>query len=111
MRPRNERLIRYAAALVTLLLAIAAPRLARAEESIIKHPGDHPHYVFEAEPHAIVGYAGPFKDRGQFGAGFRGTFIIVDNGFVKTINNSVGISAGIDLFVGKETFFVPIAMQ
>jgi hypothetical protein len=97
--------------LMTMLALAAAPRIARAEESIIKRPGDHPHYVFEAEPHAIVGFAGPFKDRGQLGGGFRGTIILLDNGFIKTINNSVGITAGIDLFVGKESFFLPVAMQ
>lgn len=108
---RDAAFLRYGAALFIALLAIAVPRLAHAEEAIIKHPSDHPHYAFEAEPHAIIGFAGPFEHGGQFGAGFRGTFIIVQNGFVKTINNSVGISAGMDLFVGKETFFIPVAMQ
>jgi hypothetical protein len=94
-------------------LVVAAPRKAHAEESIIKRPGDHPHYVFEAEPHLLVGFAGPFKDKGKghLGVGFRGTIVIVDNGFVKTINNSVGISFGADLFVGENTVFLPVAMQ
>src|SRR5690349_10796756 len=63
---------------------------ARADESIIKNPGDHPDYRFEAEPHGLVGFGGPFKGgSGELGLGFRGTVIIVDNGFVKSINNSV----------------------
>jgi hypothetical protein len=90
---------------------VVAPQTARAEEAIIKQPGDHPRYIFEAEPHFLVGFAGPFKEQGHIGAGFRGTFVIVQNGFIKTINNSVGISFGADLFVGKETFFIPVAMQ
>jgi hypothetical protein len=91
---------------------IAAPRTAYAE-SVIKHPGDHPHYFFEAEPHVLVGFAGPFKDKdkGHVGAGFRGTIVIVQNGFIKTINNSVGISFGADVFFGAETLFIPVAMQ
>ena len=36
--------------------------------------------------------------------------MIVGNGFVKTINNSVGISFGADLY-GDNTLFLPVAMQ
>jgi hypothetical protein len=91
-------------------VAMAAARTARAEQAIIKHPGDHPHYTFEAEPHLIVGFAGPFRD-GHPGAGFRGTVVLVQNGFVKTINNSVGLTFGIDFLAGRQWLYVPIAMQ
>jgi hypothetical protein len=37
--------------------------------------------------------------------------VIVDNGFIRTINNSVGISFGADLFFSNETLFLPVAMQ
>jgi hypothetical protein len=101
-----------AAALACIVTCvIAAPRTAHAEESIIKRPGDHPRYFFEAEPHGLVGFAGPFKEKGHIGAGFRGTIVIVNNGFISSINNSVGITFGADLFVGQETLFVPVAMQ
>jgi hypothetical protein len=84
----------------------AAP--ARAAEWIIKNPNDHPSYSFEAEPHALVGFGGPFEKKGDFGAGFRGTVVIVQNGFVKTINNSIGISFGADVFIReKGTSFSP----
>jgi hypothetical protein len=95
------------AALGTLL----TPGLAHADELIIKNPGDHPSYRFEAEPHGLIGFGGLFRDRGELGAGFRGTFVIVDNGFVKTINNSVGITFGGDFFFGHNTLFLPVAMQ
>jgi hypothetical protein len=36
--------------------------------------------------------------------------VIVSNGFVKTINNSIGISFGADLFT-ENTLFLPVAMQ
>jgi hypothetical protein len=111
-RWRSKHFRFWAAALAsTMTFVVAAPRIARAEESIIKRPGDHPHYFFEAEPHALLGFAGPFKEKGHFGAGFRGTIVLVDNGFIRTINNSVGITFGADLFVGKETLFIPVAMQ
>jgi hypothetical protein len=31
-----------------------------------------------------------------FGVGFRGTVVLIDNGFVPTINNSIGIGFGLD---------------
>jgi hypothetical protein len=109
------RLARAFVALATLvvpLAALAVPSEARADESIIKNPGDHPEYRFEAEPHGLIGFGGPFRrGRGELGAGFRGTVIIVDNGFVKSINNSVGITFGADFFFGSSTLFFPVAMQ
>jgi hypothetical protein len=108
---RSRRLdVRSSAAIAVAILAFAASRTASAEQAIIKHAGDHPHYVFEAEPHVIAGFAGPFKD-GHAGAGFRGTVVLVQNGFVKTINNSVGLSFGVDVLAGRHWVYVPIAMQ
>jgi hypothetical protein len=101
------------AAYFAFVVALMAPSAARADESLIKNPGDHPSYKFEAEPHGLLGFGGPFRDgHGELGAGFRGTVVIVDNGFIKEINNSVGITFGADLFFGGNyTVFVPVAMQ
>ena len=109
-------------ALCTAALALCAPRGARAE-SIIKHPGDHPRYSFEAEPHLAID---PYGADG-FGPGFRGTLVLVDNGFVSSINNSVGLGFGLDwLFYGDRCdgsrgrvrpcdngtdFMLPVVMQ
>jgi hypothetical protein len=41
------------------------------------------------------GVPGPGDGNG-LGVGFRGSIVIVDNGFVQTINNSVAISFGLD---------------
>jgi hypothetical protein len=82
---------RFLPALAAAALAWLSARPAAAQ-SIIKHPGDHPRYVFEAEPHLALA---PFRD-GGFGPGFRGTVVLVDNGFVSSINNSVGIGFGLD---------------
>jgi hypothetical protein len=99
---------------LTVAFAVSAalgllPGIARAQEhSIIRNPGDHPSYFFEAEPHGIIGYA-PFDDAGTFGVGFRGTFNIA-NGFIPNINNSVGVGVGFDIGVDGR-FYVPVVMQ
>jgi hypothetical protein len=82
----------------------------RAEEAIIKRPGDHPHYAFEAEPHLLLGWR---ELRDGPGVGFRGTIPIVHNGFVSSINNSVGIGFGFDIDPIRHAnrFAVPIVMQ
>ncbi len=97
-----------AAALATAIAAWAcAPAEARAD-SIIKSPNDHPSYDVELEPHLNVGLFGPglfhLRGRGKkgdldpaFGAGFRATPIIVDPGFIPKLNNTVGITFGIDI--------------
>jgi hypothetical protein len=72
---------------------------------VIKFPGLHPAYVFEAEPHLLLAPFSGFLP----GVGFRGTVNIVQNGFVPSINNSVGITFGAD-WVDKG-FWIPIAMQ
>jgi hypothetical protein len=73
----------------------ASPALA---ESTIKHPGDHPDYVFEAEPHLILAPLDPPYDGRStgLGVGFRGTVQLLHNGFIPKINNSVGIGFGLD---------------
>src|SRR6185295_16301421 len=96
-------------AVVGVLVATAA---SASGESIIKNAADHPPYRFEAEPHGLLGYAGPFRGgKANLGIGFRGTVIIIDNGFVPSINNSVGIGFGGDVFFAHGTFFIPVVMQ
>ena len=93
---------------VTATAAVAASLvapLAQADTSTIKLPGAHPDYVFEAEPHALIA---PFDDL-RPGVGFRGTIELVDNGFVSSINNTVGIGFGADWV--KDHFRVPVVMQ
>src|SRR5216683_8083209 len=81
-------------ACVALVGSVLVARSARAEQAIIKQPGEHPHYFFEAEPHVLLGWR-DFRDGP--GLGFRGTIPIVFNGFVSSINNSVGIGFGFDV--------------
>jgi hypothetical protein len=80
-----------------LLVGVGTGGTASAQ-SIIKHPGEHPTYSFEAEPHLAIA---PFRADGV-GPGFRGTFVALDNGFVSSINNSIGIGFGLDwVFYGE----------
>src|SRR6516165_3675288 len=100
---------RLALPLAVLVLALSAG-VARADEhSIIRTPGDHPNYIFEAEPHILVGFGGPFDDNGDFGVGFRGT-VHLTNGFVSSINDSVGIGFGIDVGTNGRVL-LPVVMQ
>lgn len=75
-------------AVVSAALGLSVSRPAAAGGGSIQSPGDHPHYVLEAEPHLALSYAA------GVGPGFRGTFVILHNGFVPSINNSVGFGVG-----------------
>jgi hypothetical protein len=101
MRPLASVLIALGFTIGSLALA----RPASADQSVIKLPGVHPRYVFEAEPHVLVA---PFHDFLP-GFGFRGTVEIVDNGFIPSINNTVGIGFGADF--AKNGVWIPIVMQ
>ena len=91
-------------AVIAAAVVAFAPSVANADEhSIIKSPGDHPAYIFEAEPHLLVGFAGPFDSGGNFGVGFRGA-VHIANGFVSSINDSV--SHGITLSSGSSIIVV-----
>src|SRR4051794_1910738 len=76
-----------------------------ADEMVIKFPGLHPNYVFEAEPHVLVAPFAGFLP----GLGFRGTVSVLKNGFVPSINNSIGVTFGAD-WVDKGVW-LPVAMQ
>jgi hypothetical protein len=97
--------VRILLALASGALVSSVTPLALADTSTIKMPGAHADYVFEAEPHAVVA---PF-DEFQPGIGFRGTIEILDNGFVSSINNTVGIGFGADW--ATKHFRLPIVMQ
>jgi hypothetical protein len=95
----------WLALLAALGVCWLSPRPCRADVSTIKQPGARADYLFEAEPHAIVA---PFDGFGP-GVGFRGTFEIVDNGFIRRLNNSVGIGFGVDWT--QNHFRLPVVMQ
>ena len=80
------------------LAVVALPASARADAYVLERPGAHPRYDLELEGHVVAGtFGGPNPDdTNGFGLGLRATYEIVDNGFVETINNTFGISAGVD---------------
>lgn len=86
---------RHAVVAPLLALALVSVASSARAQSIIKNPGDHVNSV-ELEPHLLLRlFNTPHNDIG-FGLGARATVPIVNNGFISTINNSVGISFGID---------------
>lgn len=121
MAPNRPRRPLLAALHLTTLLAasfavVTAARSAHADTLLIDRPGAHPNYFFEAEPHALVGLVdppGPGHGNG-FGLGFRGTIEVVDNGFVETINNTIGIGFGVDYVhysLGRDRCIDPVPGQ
>src|SRR5690242_9743103 len=71
---------------------------AAAGPLVIKRPGVHPMYALEMEPHLLIGMLDPpgAAHGSGLGVGARATYTLLDNGFIPTINNSVGLGAGID---------------
>ena len=106
------RFFRYVSAACVLACALAAPRVASAEPLLIAHPGDHPNYHVELEPHVNLGY-GVF-DSGNFGAGFRASIKIIDPGPVKSINDTFAITFGGDVLAaknGRPYVWLPVGVQ
>jgi hypothetical protein len=93
-----QRTSLFAAAVTVTAATLASPlfeRQARADDTI-KHPGDHPDYKVEVEPHVLLGWDDIYAT-GGLGLGGRFTIPIVHNGFIDSINNSVGIGFGMDV--------------
>ena len=84
-------------ALAGVLFSVCFSCPARAQ-STIRSPGLRSHYSFEAEPHLLAApFGSPGWSRGDgWGVGFRGTVELAPNAFIQTLNNSVGISFGMD---------------
>lgn len=92
---------------LALAVGAAMGRSALAQGTI-KTPGDHPDYVFEAEPHLSLAYDG------GVGPGFRGTVPVADRAFIPSINNSIGVGTGVEwLFYGHGNgdLMVPVVLQ
>jgi hypothetical protein len=93
-RPRRS-CARPLAAAASALAALTLGRAALADDTI-KHPGDHPHYVVEIEPHLLFGWDNDLYGAASFGLGLRASIPVTHNGFIPSINNSVAISFGLD---------------
>jgi hypothetical protein len=88
---------RHVLAIVSVTAAALLSAEARADDTI-KHPGEHPQYSVELEPHLLIGWdANYYYGSGDgFGLGGRVSINLTHNGFVQSINNSVAIGLGID---------------
>jgi hypothetical protein len=113
----------YTVVLACFLL-VTHTRTTLADDTI-KHPGDHPHYAVELEPHLLFGWNHVYAGDG-FGLGGRVSIPVTHTGFVPTINNSVAISFGLDWLrysdcyyyfrgyaygCGADYFEFPVALQ
>jgi hypothetical protein len=91
-----------------------------AQDSTIGQPGRHPQYAVEVEPHALVGWDDMYGGNG-IGAGLRFSVPIVENGFVKSIDDSVAIGFGVDWLSYSDCYYAsrcganyllfPVALQ
>lgn len=102
------RICRVAATLSIALFVLLPATEARAE-NLIRHPGAHPQYAFEIEPHLYFRYG---RDDGA-GPGVRASIPFMHNGPIDTINNNIGITFGADLpfYRGGALLDVPVAFQ
>ncbi len=94
MTRKNPLFAWFACAACAAFFTFAAPT-ARADDTI-KHPGDHPAYDVEIEPHGLWDFWNGVYNGNGIGIGARFGIPIVSNGFIPSINNSVAISFGVD---------------
>jgi hypothetical protein len=102
MTGRNRR----ARILPTLFLGLSALLVAPSAyaDDTINHPGDHPKYGVEIEPHVLLGWDNIYPG-GSWGFGGRFSIPLVQNGFVPSINNSVAISFGVDAMIYEACWY------
>lgn len=109
MRRHKEDLVVQDSRRITSRLAVLAGLAAASciflsageADAQIKQPGAHGRYSVELEPHALLWWGAHGNDYWHdgdngLGLGLRATIPIVENGFIKSINNSVGIGFGLD---------------
>lgn len=85
--------------LSALVLTICCLSTAAAQADITR-PGDHVHYLLDLEPHFALQWAGTRAYDQGFGFGVRTSFVVVDNGPIPKVNNTLAIGTG-----GDFTFF------
>jgi hypothetical protein len=84
------------ASTLSLLLGLLSPANAR-EDVVIRSSRAPMSYEVELEPHLVIGTAPPGPGQGSgVGAGVRGNFVILPEGFIPKVNDSVAIGVGLD---------------
>ncbi len=122
---------RTAIGIATTVLACLTVTLPGRAATVVKTPGEHPHYSVELEPHLVLDWAGaPGPDDEGFGAGLRASIPLFHNGPISTINNNMAITFGFDWSRGShhcgpwrdprhawvedcdiDSFWFPVALQ
>lgn len=86
---------------------------AADQEPTITRPGAHRKYNAELDAHlTIAAFDPPGEARSGFGFGARVTVPLLDPGPISTLNNSLGVGAGLDyiaLTSGRHVFFPVVA--
>lgn len=78
---------------ITFLFALTMTFLVAAGASAqIRSPGAHVRYSAEVEPHLVLQHS----DDDGIGVGIRASFPVLDNGPIRTINNSLALGLGFD---------------
>ncbi len=126
MSVRNLNTVRFVGAVSWLLcgLAFLATSAAHVAHAQIKSPGAHEHYAAELEPHLVYQWSDqPWWNDDGIGVGFRASIPVIQDGPVKTINNNLAISFGLDWahfgncgpynndICSANDFWVPIVVQ
>lgn len=113
------RQVLLVSSLLTSLALAFTPARADAQ---IKSPGHHPHYVVELEPHLVWQWNNDeaANDDG-IGIGGRASIPILQDGPIRTINNNLAISFGLDWahfpdcrydrVCTEDDIWVPVVMQ
>jgi hypothetical protein len=86
--------------LCALALSFLGFSRAAHAQSIIRQPGNHPDYSFELEPHLALQWSDRVGPDSGFGPGVRFNIPFLHNGPIKTINNNMGITFGLDITFG-----------
>ena len=91
---------RHIASGVVLLVGLTLlARSAAAYDQVVIRDWRAPlTYEFELEPHLVLGTAPPGPGYGSgVGIGVRGSAVIVPEGFIRNVNDSIAIGVGLDL--------------
>ena len=94
-----SRSFRKFAVCVASLVLCCLPTVASAQ-NVIRQPGNHPRYTVEIEPHLAFQWTDRFGSGDGFGPGVRFNIPFMHNGPIKTINNNMGITFGMDVTFG-----------
>jgi hypothetical protein len=83
--------------ILPVLACLALSLVADAASAQINRPGSHLRYDVELEPHLVVQWNDePWWDDDGIGLGLRASIPVLEDGPVRTINNSMAIGFGLD---------------